>query len=335
MKKPGKQELPLLAIDIGGTKIITAIISSSGQVIAKEYSPTLAEGGPQAVITRLFNAIDHLLSLNNMEPAQLSGISIASAGGIDTINGIISISPNLPGWRDIPLRDIVQEKYRVKTFLVNDASAAALGEYHFGAGRGTDNFILVTLGTGIGGGIIIGGKLYTGASGSGGEIGHMTIDANGARCNCGNIGCWEILASGTAVAREAKKRIGNGEKSSIIETVKGRLEDITAEKVESAARDGDPLSLDVIAKTATYLGVGMVNLVNIFNPEMIVVGGGMAKMGNLLLDPARQLVKERAFPISAQKVRIVTAQLGNEAGIYGAAMFALSQKRLGERYESS
>ena len=153
----------------------------------------------------------------------------------------------------------------------------------------------------------------------------MTIDANGPRCNCGNIGCWETLASGTAVAREAIRRIRQGEKSCLTEMVEGKIENITAEKVSKAAEGGDSLALEVILKTANYLGIGMVNLVNIFNPEMIIIGGGMSKMGDLLLNPARQVVKEKAFPISAQAVHIVPAQLGDNSGVLGAAAFAFQQ----------
>jgi len=331
-----KDGLPVLAIDLGGTKIITAIISNKGQVVAKEYYPTLADEGLEAVIKRILSAIDHLLSLRNIDSSQLDSISIGAAGAINSEKGLITSSPNLPGWYDVPLRDIVKEKYRVNTFLINDASAAALGELHFGVGRGVSNLILLTIGTGIGGGIIIDGKLYSGTCGSAGEIGHMTIDINGPRCNCGNIGCFEMLASGTAIAKEAIRRISHGERSSLTEMVEGKIENITAEKVSLAAQDGDILALEVIAKTANYLGVGMVNLVNIFNPEMIIVGGGVANMGDLLLNPARQVVKERAFQLSAQAVRIVLAQLGNDAGVLGAAVFARQQKTgLGGQDEGS
>ncbi len=223
------------------------------------------------------------------------------------------------------LRDIVKEKYRVDTLLINDASAAALGEHHFGAGQGINNLILLTVGTGIGGGIIINDRLYNGPGGSAGEIGHMTIDVNGPRCSCGNVGCLETLASGTAVAKEAMKCINQGERSSLIEIVEGKIEDITAEKVEVAARRGDPLASEVIFKAATYLGVGVANLVNIFNPEMIIIGGGVANMGDLLLNPARQVVNERAFSLPARAVSIVPAQLGNDAGLLGAAVFAFQQ----------
>lgn len=323
MREPEKLRRPVLAVDIGGTKIITAIIADNGQMVAKDRCLTLADEGPQAVIERLFSVIDNLLKRNNMEPSQLSGISLAAAGAIDSKRGLITVSPNLPGWHDVPLRYMVCERYGVDTFLVNDASAAALGEHRFGAGRGVSNLVLLTLGTGIGGGIIINGEMYLGTSGSAAELGHMVIDVNGPECGCGNRGCLEALASGTAIARDAISRISKGEKSSLVKMVEGKTGDITAEKVGIAARNGDSLALDVLSQAAWYLGVGMVNLVNIFNPEMIVIGGGVAKLGELLLKPARQVVVEKAFPISAQAVRIVTAQLGDEAGVHGAAAFAL------------
>jgi glucokinase len=315
---------PVLAIDLGGTKIMTAIISHQGQIMAKDFSPTLAGEGSEAVIARLLSAIDHLLNLKNIAPSKLHAISIAAAGAIDLERGLVTSSPHLPDWHDVPLRDIVSTRYKVNTVLMNDANAAALGEHKFGAGKGVDNLILITVGTGIGGGIIINGRLYSGAGGGAGEVGHMTIDVNGPRCSCGNIGCWEMLVSGTAIAREAIARIRRGERSILTEMVGGKLEDITAEKVETAARGGDPLALEVISQAATYLGVGMVNLVNIFNPEMIIVGGGVAKMGELLLEPARQVVRERAFRLAAGAVHIVQAQLGDDGGVLGAAAFALS-----------
>jgi len=317
--------MPVLAIDLGGTKIVAAIINK-GQVIAKEYQPTLADEGVQSVIKRILSMIDHLLGLRNLDSSQLDSISIAAAGAIDFEKGLVTFSPHLPGWYDIPLKDMVREKYGVNTFLINDASAAALGEHQFGAGKGVNNLVMLTVGTGIGGGIVINGKLYSGPSGSAGEIGHMTIDVNGPKCNCGNIGCLETLASGTAVAKEAIRRISQGERSSLTEIVEGKIENITAEQVEVAARNGDSLALEVISKAATYLGIGLVNLVNIFNPEMIIIGGGLAKMEELLLEPARRIVKERAFQLSARLVRIVPAQLGDDAGVLGAAIFALQQR---------
>ncbi len=327
MQETKKSELPVLAIDLGGTKILAAIISSKGQIMAKERRLTLADKGPQVVINRIFSVIDHLLNQRNINSSQLGGISIAAAGAIDSKKGLVTSSPHLPGWHDVPLRDIVREKYRVNTFLINDANATALGEHHFGVGQGVNNLVLLTLGTGIGGGIIINGRLYSGASGSAGEIGHTTIDVNGPRCSCGNSGCLEALVSGTAVARDAIRRIRQGEKSSLTKIVKGdKIEDITAEEVLAAARAGDSLASEVILKAATYLGIGLANVVNIFNPEMIIIGGGMAKMGDLLLNPARQVVKEKTFQLSAQAVQIVPTQLGEDAAVLGAAVFALQQE---------
>ena len=326
MQETKKSELPVLAIDLGGTKIFAAIISNTGQVLAKKRYPTLADEGPQSVIGRVFSAIDHLLSQRNINPSQLASISIAAAGAIDVKKGLITSSPHLPNWHDVPLRNIVKEKYKVNAFLINDASAAALGEHHFGAGQGVDNLILLAVGTGIGGGIIINSRLYSGTNGSAGEVGHTTIDVNGPRCSCGNTGCLEALVSGTAVTKEAINRINQGEKSSLAEIVKGKTENITAEKISNAAQDGDSLASEIILKAATYLGLGLANLVNIFNPEMIIIGGGIAKIGDPLLNPARQIVRERAFQLSAQAAQIVPAQLGDDAGVLGAAIFAVQQE---------
>ena len=320
---------PVLAIDLGGTKIAAAIINKA-EVIAREYFPTVAAEGPQPVISRIFSGIDRLLGQSNMDVSHLDSISIAAAGAVDN-NGVVTSSPNLPGWSNVPLRDIVAKRYGVDVFAVNDASAAALGEHRLGAGRGTKNLVYLTVSTGIGGGIIINGELYLGTSGCAGEIGHMTVDINATRCNCGNFGCLELLASGTAVAKEAIKRISYGEESSLTSMVAGKLETITAEKVAEAARGSDSLASDVIYRAATALGVGMVNLVNIFNPEMIVVGGGMSKMGDLLLEPAREVVRSRAFQLCARAVQIVPAQLGDDGGVLGAAIFAREQKS--ERYD--
>ncbi len=322
MQKTKNNELPVLAIDLGGTKIAAALISPDNRVMDKIYSPTLVSEGPQPVTSRIFSMIDRLLSQGNTDAAQLYGIAIAAAGAIDTDKGLVTSSPNLPGWLNIPLRDMIRKRYGADTCLLNDASAAALGEHRLGAGRGMTNLIYLTVSTGIGGGIIVNGELYSGTSGCAGEIGHMTIDANGPECNCGNFGCLEVLASGTAVANEAKRRIKEGEQSKLTDIVSGDPEGITAEKVAMAAQGGDRLATAVISRAATYLGVGMANLVNIFNPEMIIVGGGLSKMGELLLGPARQAVKQRAFPLCAGAVRIVTSELGDEAGVLGAAIYA-------------
>jgi glucokinase len=317
---------PVLSVDIGGTKILTALFSAGGKMLAHETRPTIADEGVNPVIERLAVAIDAILKQNTIEPARLAGICIACAGGIDTGRGmVVTPSPNLPGWVEITLAEIIRKKFNTAVWIVNDASAAALGEHRYGAGRGVDNLVLLTLGTGIGGGIVANGTLYLGAVGGAGELGHMTIDADGPDCGCGNKGCLEMLASGRAVSRDAIKQISQGEKSILTMMSGGKVENITAEMVGAAARSGDPLAKDVISRAAYYLGIGLVNVVNIFNPEMIVLGGGMAGLGDILVDPGRRMVMERAFSISSREACIVTAQLGNEAGVYGAAAFALEK----------
>lgn len=311
-----------LAIDVGGTKILAAVVSPQGDIISQEYCLTLAHEGIRAVIDRLLTTASRTLDKANVGFSQLKGLGVAMAGVLDTKRGIVTDSPNLPGWHDIPLKDIIREKLGVSVYLINDANAAALAEFLLGAGRGAHNMIYITVSTGIGGGIIINDKLYFGVNGCAGEIGHMTIDVNGPKCNCGNSGCLEVLASGMAVAKEAIYRIRQGEGGrQLSDLVGGRLEDIDAHIVGIAAGKGDSLACDIVAKAARYLGVGMVNLVNIFNPERIIVGGGMSHWGNMLLEPARQVVRERAFQLPARSVNIVPSQLGDNAGVIGAAMF--------------
>jgi glucokinase len=313
------RDRPVLAIDIGGTKFVAAVVSAAGEIISRQYKLTLADEGPEAVVGRLLETIRDLVRDAASAP---STIAIAAAGAIDSNSGTVTSSPNLPGWHDVPLRETVHKATGMRTILLNDASAAALGEHAFGAGRGVSHLVYITVSTGIGGGIIVDGKLYGGACGAAGEIGHTTIDVNGPHCSCGNVGCLEMLASGKAIAREAQRLISGGARSCILELAEGELQNVTAQTVSAAAQRGDATARAVVAKAAAYLGVGLVNLVNIFNPEMIIVGGGVAKMGDSLLDGARKVVAERAFQLPARAVRIVPSELGDNAGILGAVAFA-------------
>ncbi len=313
---------PVVAVDIGGTKILAAAISAQGEIVAREYVATCAEGGPKTVTSKILAAIDQVICGANIPCSQVGAVVLAIAGALDVKRGLVTVSPNLAGWQDVPLADIIHSATGLSTLLINDANAAALGEHLFGAGRGTRNMIFITVSTGIGGGLILEDRLYTGASGAAGEVGHMTIEVNGPPCNCGNKGCLEALASGGAIAREAVKHLRQGERSLLSNLVEGDWEKITAQTVHLAAQQGDPLSLEIIHRAAIFLGVGLANLVNIFNPEKIVVGGGVARMGDMLLEPARKVVAERAFPLLVQAASIVSSQLGDNAGVMGAAAFA-------------
>jgi glucokinase len=317
---------PALTVDLGGTKIIAAVVLPDGKIVSRNYCLTMADKGPEAVSDRVISAVDRTIAQAKLKTSELMGIGIATAGILDVNRGIVTTSPNLPNWRNIPLKDVLADKLGLVTYIINDASAAALGEHRFGAGVRFNNIIYLTVSTGIGGGIIIDGELYVGADGCAGEMGHMTVEADGPRCHCGNFGCLEALASGWAVAKTAVTRIKDGEKSSIVELVDGRLENITAETVAVAAKRGDRLAADIVAEAAEYLGIGLANLVNIFNPELIVIGGGLSKMGDMLLKPARRVLKERAFQLPADTVRVVRARLGSNAGIIGAAAYVFDQK---------
>jgi len=316
---------PVLAVDLGGTKIIAAVVLPDGKIVSRNYCLTMADKGPEIVIDRILTAVNGAIAQAKLKTSELMGIGVAAAGILDIRRGIITTSPNLPDWHDVSLRNILADKLGIVAYLINDASAATLGEHRFGAGRGFDNVLYLTVSTGIGGGIIADGELYSGADGCAGELGHMTIEVDGPQCHCGNFGCLEALASGWAVAREAKTRINWGETSSIVEIAGGKLESITAEKIAAAARQGDRLACDIVAEAANHLGVGLANLVNIFNPELIVIGGGLSKMGDMLLRPARRVLKERAFQLPADTVRVVRARLGSNAGIIGAAAYVFAQ----------
>jgi glucokinase len=326
VEKMPKKTGQVIAVDIGGTKIMTALFNQDGKMLARDTRPTLVNEGVDAVIKRLGSAIEEILGENRISLSQLNAIGIACAGGIDTPRGVVvTPSPNMPDWVEVQLADVIRKKFGVATYVINDASAAALGEHRYGVGKGVKNLVLFTLGTGIGGGIIVDGKLYLGAVGGAGELGHMTVDANGPRCGCGNTGCLEMLASGRAIERDAINRIRQGARSSLSEMVNGEIEKITAAQVGVAARSGDPIACDIISRAAYYLGIGFVNAVNIFNPEMVVIGGGMAELGDMIIEPGRRMVVERAFSVSSRGVRLVTTLLGNEAGVYGAATFVLDR----------
>ena len=311
----------IIGVDLGGSKINTLLADSRGNIKQRDLRDTLAHEGPDAVITRIIESIKQVAS--GAEISKIAGIGIGAAGACDVAKGVITLSPNLPGWHNIPLKGIIQREFDLPIYLENDATAAALGEYYFGGAVGIANLVYVCVGTGIGGGIMIEGQLYHGISGSAGEIGHMTIDINGPRCNCGNSGCWETLASGTALAREAVKQIKAGAQTSILNFADGQLQKVSAHRVFLAAQEGDRLARELISQTGYYLGVGLVNLVNIFNPQLILIGGGLSRMGQMLLEPATKMVRERAYELPAGAVRIELAQLGADAEALGAAALVL------------
>ena len=316
-------ECLVIGIDLGGTKISTALVDGSGRIIAHDYRETLAAQGQDAVVARMLDAAGDVMAQAEVQRPQVAAVGIGAPGPLDVGAGVVVDPPNLPGWDHVPLKQLIEDGLGITTFLENDANAAALGEHRFGAGGGVAHMIYVTVSTGIGGGLILNGELYHGASGMAGEVGHQTIVPDGPRCGCGNYGCLESLASGTAIARRARERVAQGAPTLIAELAEGDLERITAKLVAEAASRGDGEAQRILAEAMDYLGIGMANLVNLFNPQLIVIGGGLTNIGESLFGPVRRAIDQRAFRAQAQAVRVVPAELGDNVGVLGAAAVAL------------
>jgi len=310
----------VVGIDIGGTNLVVGVVAEDGsRLLTLSSEPTRAEEGPDAVLLRLASqARRTIVEAGRLDPAaEIIGVGVGAPGPLDTRRGIIFLTPNL-GWVDMPLRQRMADLLDLPATLDNDANCAVLGEWWRGAARGSQHAIGFTIGTGIGGGIIVDGRLYHGASDCAGEFGHMTIESAGRRCNCGNYGCLEAYASGPAIALRAIEAIQSGAESRLLEYAGGEAAGVTAQTVYQAAQDGDPLALEVVRDTARYLGTGIANLVNVFNPEVVVICGGVTLAGERLFAPLRQEVTRRAFRPAVQACRIVPGELTGSAGVYGA-----------------
>lgn len=313
----------VLGIDIGGTNLVVAAVATDGSRVAGLRSePTDAGRGADAVIGRLVAMARRTIDeTRDADPsARLTGIGIGSPGPVDVATGVVLLTPNL-GWVNMPVRDMIADPLGLPATLDNDATCAMAGEWWLGAARGARHAVTFTLGTGIGGGLVVDGNVVHGASDVAGEIGHITIETNGRRCGCGNDGCLEAYASGTAIARRMTEAIGAGGESSLAGP--GDRGPLTAQAVYEAAAAGDALALEVVHDTAKYLGVGVANLINILNPEIVVICGGVTQAGDRLFTPLRREVTRRAFKPAVEVCRIVPGELPGTAGVVGAAKIFL------------
>ena len=307
----------VVGIDIGGTNIVAGTVAEDGsEVLGLVSEPTLPEQGAEGVLSRIMKLAR--ASMAAARGKEIAGLGIGSPGPLDTTTGVVLLTPNL-GWVNFPLRDRVAGALGMPATLDNDANCAIFGEWWRGAARGASHVVGLTIGTGIGGGIVLAGRVYRGKSDIAGEIGHMTNDLNGRRCKCGNYGCLEAYASGPAIAARAIEGIEAGADSSLPRYVNGDLARITAQIVYEAAHDGDGYALEVVHDTAKFLGAGVANVVNIFNPEVVVICGGVTLAGDKLFLPLRSEVKRRAFKPAVEACRIVPGELTGTAGVYGAA----------------
>jgi glucokinase len=304
------------AVDLGGSKILSVIAQGDGRRLGEDRRPTDAERGPEVVLERIVGSLEGALAKAGLGQGDLAAVGICSPGPCDIDAGVLSSAPNLPGWRDVPICRYLEERLGVPTRLENDANAAALGEHVYGAGRGCRHLIYMTVSTGIGGGLIIDGRLYRGATGVAGELGHMTIEPDGPLCGCGNRGCLEALASGTAIAARGEELVAQGG-SALLARLAQEQGDLTAETVSRAADQGDIACQGIIQRAGYYLGIGLASYVNIFNPEVIIIGGGLTKAGELLLAPARAEMAARAMPEALKAVQLRPAELGDYDGLMG------------------
>jgi len=310
-----------IGVDLGGTKIYSLVAAVDGQVLGDDRRLTQPEDGTDAVVQRIVESARVALEQAGRSMADMVGFGISTPGPCDPERGVITEAPNL-FWTNVPLVRLVRAQVGIPTLLENDAAAAAYGELRYGAGQGKRHLVYVTLGTGIGGGIIIDGRIYRGASGAAGEVGHMVLVPDGPRCNCGGRGCLEALSSGTAIERDARLAVDEGRSAKMSELAAGR--GLTAELVLEAARQGDKVAREIIEQAGRYLGLGLIGLLNIFNPEALILGGGLIGLGELYLEPALTTTNEGGFDQVLEDVTISTAALGgSKAGALGASALAL------------
>lgn len=313
--------LKIIAVDFGGTNIRVAYFPSpQPPPTTQSKTATIASEGPDSVISRLIQAIETQIPEDSADLR----IGIAAPGPLDPRTGVIINSPNLAGWIDIPIRDRLSEHFGVPVFLGNDANLAALGEWRFGAGQGTDNLIYLTISTGIGGGVIADGRLLLGARGLAGELGHLTIESNGPTCGCGIKGHIEAIAAGPAIARNATAQLEAGQLSALKETFNAKG-NITSVDIGIAALAGDELAISVIKEAGFNIGHHLADLAHAFNPEVFVLGGGVSLLGDLLFEPIKRSLREHIMdPAYLDGVRVLPAALGDDAGLVGA-MVLVSQ----------
>ncbi len=317
-----------IGVDLGGTNIRTARFTRQSHIPeAKTKRPTEAAEGPENVYRRLEEAIREVAPANLDEVA---GVGIALPGPVDPYQGVLMKGPNLPGWINIPLKQIMEKRLGRPVYLGNDANMAALGEWRFGAGRGHNDVLYLTISTGIGSGVISGGRLLLGVRGLAAEAGHILIDPHGPVCGCGLPGHFEALASGTAIAKTAQARLqaGEGAASAVMALVKGDISEVTSAVVGQAAQAGDEFARGLIAAAGSTIGLALASLMHAYNPSIVIFGGGVSLLGDLLLEPARVAVRQHAMSNAYwENCPLVLAALGDDSGLVGAGALAMEETK--------
>ena len=313
----------LLGIDIGGTNIKIALIDKKGRIKAKKTFPTADFKGNRALIERITGETKKLLAEYGVVKKDIIGVGVGAPGAVDIRSGTVHYLTNVPDWSEVPLGNILKNKLGLLTFVDNDVNVMALGELFFGSGIGAKNMLCVTLGTGVGGGLILEGRLYRGSSYAAGEFGHVPINITGPRCNCGSWACVEAYVGNNYIVRDVITQIKKGEKTLIKKLVNGKLSKITPEIISRAARAGDRFAKEIWRDVGNKVGTGLAGVVNLLNVEKIVIGGGVAEAGKILFDSIKKTIAARAMKLPAKTVKVVKAKLRRDAGLIGAAALVL------------
>ncbi len=318
----------VLSIDLGATNIECGLVDKNGNVRVKKSYPTGREKGGETVLSNILSVAREVVSEGESRGYRIIAVSIGTPGAVDQKTGrIIGGAPNIPGWKGIALVPALKEEFSLPTFASNDVTLYALGEAMFGAGKGKKDIVCLTLGTGIGGGIVIGGRIYRGAIDGAAEVGHITVKLDGRKCKCGSFGCLERYASATAIAELGRRSSRKNRKSLIRKLAGGDEKRITAKVVFDAAKQGDRTAKEIVGKVGWYLGAGIANLINILNPEMVIIAGGVAGAGKMLLEITRKSIETYATEVNRKGVEITLGKLKTDAGVIGAAALAWEEMK--------
>ena len=313
-----------IGIDLGGTLLKAALVDTeTGELSGLKQIPTLAREGHDAVMAHMAELIEDVIASSSLSKSQINGVGVGVPGVLDLERGLVLFLPNLPGtWPNVPLQETIERQVGLPTHLLNDVRSMTLAEWTFGAGRGVDTIACFAIGTGIGGGLVINGQLHLGIGGTGGELGHQIIDMNGPPCGCGSKGCLEAFASGPAIAAMGIKAVLQGLSTNIGELVDHDLNRITPRIIAQAAEAGDAIAQEIFETVGFYIGIAVSSILASVGPRKVVIGGGVAQAGDLLLEPIRRTVKERVYIMPRERIEIVPAELGPYAGLAGAALWA-------------
>jgi len=312
----------VVGIDFGASHIGLLVADLGAHILEEIEIPLDIQDGPKICLDRADRLLQEILSKTKLEIKDILAIGVGVPGPIVSDAGMVLAPPIMPGWDRFPIRDTLEKKWGRPVSLNNDAELGALGEWAAGAGRGESNLAYIKVGTGIGCGLLIEGKIYRGITGSAGEIGHLTIDENGPLCACGNHGCLEAFAGGRAIAQQAMDAIKGGRRTGLASFQTNGT--ITARQVAAAARQGDLVAQQILSQAGAHIGIAIAGLVNIFNPGMVIIGGGISQNGDIILEPIRQVVNRRSLPAATRVVHITTAMLGRRSSSIGAVIQALT-----------